>query len=193
MTSNLRDAHAALWLIGKDMPGLLNRGARFVASHGGNIDKIIADKFGEKCVIFMSLTGSTESIAAMEADKGTLKQQTGLGVVFEVMKEPTVPEGYKDDLYGFDIVCDDAVGLIAEVTRLLGEFDVLVVGHTGERRVIPGPKPIAQSGQKYVVMLPQQFDQLTFTRELCDMVRRFNGRLVTPLKRVPGLLWWWEW
>ena len=38
--------HAALWLVGPDMPGLLNLGARFVANQGGNIDKNIADKFG---------------------------------------------------------------------------------------------------------------------------------------------------
>ena len=31
--------HAALWLIGPDMPGLLRLGAKFVADRGGNIDK----------------------------------------------------------------------------------------------------------------------------------------------------------
>ena len=54
--------HAALWLIGPDMPGLLRLGAEFVADRGGNIDKDIADKFGEKAVVFMSITANPEGV-----------------------------------------------------------------------------------------------------------------------------------
>ena len=53
-TSEIR--HAALWLVGPDMLGLLNLGAKVVSDHGGNIAKDIADKFGEKAVVFMSIT-----------------------------------------------------------------------------------------------------------------------------------------
>jgi glycine cleavage system regulatory protein len=183
--------HAALWLIGDDMPGLLRLGAKFVADRGGNIDKDIADKFGEKAVVFMSITADPSGITRMEKEKDELKAASGCGVVFQPMKEPTVPPGFRAELHGFDIVTDDAPGLVAEVTGLLDQYGVLIVGHTGERRSIPGPRAKPQGGQKYVVMLPYEFDHLQFTRDLDALVKRYNGTMKTPLRTVPGLLWWW--
>jgi len=183
--------HAALWLIGPDMPGLLRLGAKFVADRGGNIDKDIADKFGEKAVVFLSITAKPEDILRMDREKDELKQVSGLGVVFQPMKDPTVPRGYQEELHGFDVVTDDAPGIIAELTGLVAEFGMLIVGHTGERRVIPGPRPRAVGGQKYIVMLPYHFDHLGFTRRLDELVKRFGGTIKTPLRTVPGLLWWW--
>jgi len=183
--------HAALWLIGSDMPGLLRLGAKFVADRGGNIDKDIADKFGEKAVVFLSITAQPDDIKRMEREKDELKQVSGLGVVFQPMKEPTVPPGFLEDLYGFDVVTDDAPGIIAELTGLVDEFEMLIVGHTGERRVLPGPRGKAVGGQKYILMLPYNFDHLGFTRRLDELVKRFNGVIKTPLRTVPGLLWWW--
>jgi len=183
--------HAALWLIGPDMPGLLRLGAKFVADRGGNIDKDIADKFGEKAVVFLSITAKSEDIKRMEREKDELRQVSGLGVVFQPMKEPTVPPGFQEDLYGFDVVTDDAPGIVAELTALVAEFDMLIVGHTGERRMIPGPRLRAAAGQKYIVMLPFQFDRLAFTRRLDELVKRHGGTIKAPLRTVPGLLWWW--
>jgi glycine cleavage system regulatory protein len=183
--------HAALWLIGPDMPGLLRLGAKFVADRGGNIDKDIADKFGEKAVVFMSITAKPADIKRMEQDKDVLKTASGCGVVFQPMKQPTVPEGYQGTLHGFDIVTNDSPGLVAEITGLLADFGVLVVGHTGERRIVPGPRSQVQAGQKYVVMLPHDFDHLGFTRGLDALAKRYNGALKSPLRAVPGLLWWW--
>ncbi len=188
---NTEIQHAALWLIGPDMPGLLKLSAKFVAERGGNIDKDIADKFGEKAVVFVSITAKPNDIKRMERDKEALKKESGCGIVFQPMTEPTVPEGFREELYGFDILTDDASGLIAEITGLLDDHGVMIVGHTGERRVVPGPNPKAQAGQKYVVMIPFEFDHLTFTRTLDELVRRFNGTMKTPLRTVPGLLWWW--
>ncbi|MCH9001336.1 MAG: hypothetical protein IIC02_02075 [Planctomycetes bacterium] len=183
--------HAAMWLIGADMPGLLRLGARFVADHKGNIDKDIADKFGEKAVVFMSVTAEPPDITQMSKDVDQLKKASGCGVVFQPMKEPTVPVGYQADLYGFDIVTDDAVGIIAELTGLVADFGMMIVGHTGERRVIPGPVPKVQGGQKFVVMLPFEFDHIAFTNALTELVKKYNGIMKTPLRTVPGLLWWW--
>ena len=183
--------HAALWLIGPDVPGLLNLGAKYVADHGGNIDKDIADRFGEKAVVFMSITADPAAIARMDHDKEHLKQASGCGVVFQPMQQPIVPGGFKEDLYGFDLVTDDAPGLIAEITKLLEAYGMLVVGHSGERRVVGGLTPLAQAGQKYVVMLPEDFDMPDFTQRLEDLAGRYNGVLITPLRIVPGLLWWW--
>ena len=183
--------HAALWLIGPDMPGLLRLGAQFVAERGGNIDKDIADKFGEKAVVFMSITAAPDSIARMDHDTEELKAVSGCGVVFQPMKEPTVPEGFQGDLHGFDIVTDDARGLIAELTRLVEQYGMLLVGHTGERRVVSGLTPLIQAGQKFVVMVPNEFDHLGFTTRLDDLVKKYNGVIQTPFRLVPGLLWWW--
>lgn len=183
--------HAALWLVGPDMPGLLNLGAAFVAQRGGNIDKDIADKFGEKAVVFMSITANPADIKRMEQDKDELKARSGCGVVFQPMKEPTVPGGFQEDLHGFDVVTDDAVGLIAEVTSLVATFGMMIVGHTGERRAAPGPRQQVQAGQKYVVMLPHDFDHAGFNYELTKVVKKYSGRMVTPLRPVPGLLWSW--
>ena len=188
-TSNVR--HAALWLIGPDMPGLLRMGAQFVADRGGNIDKDIADKFGEKAVVFMSITAAPADIDRMDQDKEQLKKMSGCGVVFQPMKEPTVPPGFRPDLYGFDIVTDDASGLVAQLTGLVDEFGMLLVGHTGERRQIPGPRTVHQAGQKFIVMLPHEFDHLRFARSLDECVKSFGGTIKTPLRTVPGLLWWW--
>ena len=183
--------HAALWLVGPDMPGLLNFGAAFVADHGGNIDKDIADKFGEKAVVFMSITANPADIQRMDKDKERLKQETGCGVVFQPMKQPTVPDGFQSELYGFDIVTDDAPGLIAEVTKIVGTFEMLIVGHTGERRAAYGPGQRVQAGQKYVVMLPHEFDHGAFNYQLTQALKKYHGHMVTPLRPVPGLLWWW--
>ena len=183
--------HAALWLVGPDMPGLLNLGAQFVSDRGGNIDKDIADKFGEKAVVFMSVTADPADIKRMDRDKEQLKKESGCGVVFQPMMQPIVPHGFRGDLYGFDIVTDDATGLIAELTNLVARFGMMIVGHTGERRVIPGPRRQVQAGQKFVVMLPHEFDHAAFNNELTLVVRKFNGTMVTPLRTVPGLLWWW--
>jgi glycine cleavage system regulatory protein len=183
--------HAALWLIGPDMPGLLRMGAKYVAERGGNIDKDIADKFGEKAVVFMSITAQPADIVRMDKDKEQLKKASGCGVVFQPMKDPTVPPGFRPDLYGFDIVTDDASGLVAELTGVVEQFGMLLVGHTAERRSIPGPRPVMQAGQKFIVMLPFEFDHLAFTRALDEVVRRFRGTIKTPLRTVPGLLWWW--
>ena len=183
--------HAALWLIGPDVPGLLNLGSKFVAERGGNIDKDIADKFGEKCVVFMSITASPAGIRKMDADKGKLKTTSQCGVVFQPMKESTVPEGFEPELHGFDVVLEDAPGLIAEMTDLLASFGMLIVGHTGERRRIPGPAARFEGGQKYIVMLPNAFDHVGFSRALSDLVKKHKGKLKTPLRTVPGLLWWW--
>ncbi len=183
--------HAALWLIGPDMPGLLRLGAKFVAERGGNIDKDIADKFGEKAVVFMSITAKPVDIKRMDQDKEALKTASGCGVVFQAMKQPTIPEEFQGSLHGFDIVTDDSPGLVAEITTLLSEFGVLIVGHTGERRIIPGPRTKYQAGQKYVVMLPHDFDHVGFTRAIDALARRHNGTMKSPLRAVPGLLWWW--
>lgn len=183
--------HAALWLVGPDMPGLLNLGAAFVTDHGGNIDKDLADKFGENAVVFMSITANPSNITQMEQDKDNLKKTTGCAVVFQPMKEPTVPPGFREELHGFDIVTDDAVGLIAETTSLVATFGMMIVGHTGERRVLPGPAQQVKAGQKYVVMLPHQFDHAAFNHQLTQIVKKYNGVMVTPLRAVPGLLWWW--
>ncbi len=182
--------HAALWLIGPDMPGLLKLGAQFVADRGGNIDKDIADKFGEKAVVFMSISAAPDDIARMERDKDKLKLESGVGVVFQPMNEPTVPVGFQDDLYGFDVITDDAPGLVAELTRLAEEFGLLLVGHTGELRVVPGLTPLVQAGQKFVVMLPEEFDHHGFTDKLNSLVKEHNGVVQTPLRTVLGLLWW---
>lgn len=183
--------HAALWLIGPDVPGLLRLGAQYVADRGGNIDKDIADKFGEKAVIFMSITAAPPDIVRMDQDKEHLKKASGCGVVFQPMKEPTVPPGFRAELYGFDVVSGDAPGLIAELTALIEQFGMLLVGHTGERRAIPGPRNVYEAGQKFIVMLPQQFDHLAFARALDECLKRFDGLIKTPLRTVPGLLWWW--
>jgi len=183
--------HAALWLIGPDMPGLLRMGARFVSNHNGNIDKDIADKFGEKAVVFLSITASPPDISQMNADIDKLKRASRCGVVFQAMQAPTIPPGFKEDLYGFDIVTDDAVGLIAELTELVADYGMMIVGHTGERRVIPGPVPRVQGGQKFVVSVPHEFDHIGFTNAMTALVKRHNGIMKTPLRTVPGLLWWW--
>ncbi len=182
--------HAALWLIGPDMPGLLKLGARFVADRGGNINKDIADKFGEKAVVFMSISAAPDDIARMEREKEKLKHASGVGVVFQPMNEPTVPEGFQDDLYGFDVITDDAPGLVAKLTRLADEFGLLLVGHTGELRVVGGLTPLVQAGQKFVVMLPDEFDHHGFTEKLNSLVKEHNGVVQTPLRTVLGLLWW---
>jgi hypothetical protein len=127
----------------------------------------------------------------MEADKAHLKKASGCAVVFQPMQQPTVPPGFQEELYGFDIVTDDAVGLIAELTRLVATFKMFIVGHTGERRVIPGPRRQTQAGQKYVVLIPPEFDHASFNYQLTQVVKRYNGVMVTPLRPVPGLLWWW--
>ncbi len=183
--------HAAMWMIGPDMPGLLRIGAKYVADRGGNIDKDIAHKFGEKAVIFMSITAKPSDIKRMDHDKEGLKQETGCGIVFQPMKQPTVPGGFQDDLFGFDIVTNDAPGLVADITGLIGEFGMLIVGHTGERRLVPGPRHAVQAGQKFVVMIPHNFDHLEFTRRLDELIKRYHGTMKTPLRTVPGLLWWW--
>ncbi len=190
-TVNQDKQHAALWLIGADMPGLLRLGAEFVRNYGGNIDKDIADKFGESAVVFMSVTADPKDIERMDKNKGELKDASGCGVVFQPMQEPTVPEGYQADLYGFDIVTDDRAGLIAEISEVVDTYEMLIVGHTGERRVVPGPRPLVQGGQKFIVMLPSEFDHGSFNRQLGDIVKKYNGQVVTPLRVVPGLLWWW--
>lgn len=183
--------HAALWLIGPDMRGLLNIGSQYVFERGGNIDKDIADKFGEKAVVFMSITAKPADIRRMDQDKDQLKQITGCGVVFQPMRDPTVPTGYREDLHGFDVVTDDRAGLLAEMSSLVNSHGMLLVGHTGERRLVPGPRPLVQSGQKYVVMLPVEFDAMAFTRDLDALVKKYNGMIKTPLRIVSGLLWWW--
>ena len=183
--------HAALWLIGPDMPGLLRLGSKFVADRGGNIDKDIADKFGEKAVVFMSLTASPEGIARMREDIEMLKKDSRCGVVFQPMKEPTIPPGYQPDLQGFDLVTDDAPGLIVELTSLAHAFGMMIVGHTGERRAVPGPGNRTEAGQKFVLMLPHEFDHYEFAAQLSVLARKHHGKVVTPLKVVPGLLWWW--
>jgi len=183
--------HAALWLVGPDMPGLLNLGARFVAKYGGNIDKNIADKFGEHAAVFMSITAKPEDIKRMEQNKTELKKSSGCAVVFQAMKEPTIPDGYQSELYGFDIVTDDAVGLIAELTTLVADFGMMIVGHSGERKIMPGPRRQIQAGQKYIVVLPNEFDHADFNYAITQLVKKYNGMMATPLRPVPGLLWWW--
>ena len=118
--------HAALWLIGPDLPRLLDLGATFVAEHDGNIDKDIADKFGEKAVVFMSITAEPGDIERMDKAKESLKESSGCGVVFQPMSEPTAPDGFQEDLYGFDIITDDAIGIIAAVTRLVETYGMLI-------------------------------------------------------------------
>lgn len=183
--------HAALWLIGPDMPGILHKSAEFVTQRGGNIDKDIADKFGEKAVVFLSLTAKPEDIARMEHDKNLLRDATGCGVVFQPMSQPTVPHGFQDDLHGVDIITDDVPGLLAELTQITAKFGMFIVGHTGERMLLPGPRRFYQFGQKIVCMLPQAFDHVGFTVAMTDLTKKYNGKMVTPLRVVPGLLWWW--
>ena len=183
--------HAALWLVGRGMPNLLRIGAKWVADHGGNIDKDIAIKSGEMGVVFMSITAGSHEIALMHDVKATLKEAAGCTVVFQPMKQPAFPDGFEPVLYGLDVVSDDASGLLAGLTELLQAFGIMIVGHTGERRVVPGPKPLVQSGQKIIVLLPHDFDAAGFRGKLADFVNRFRGDVVSPLRPVSGLLWWW--
>jgi|GEM_PF-1754359 len=189
--TNASVQHAALWLVGPDMPGLLKLGAAFVADRGGNIDKDIADKFGENAVVFMSVTAQPSDIARMNEDKMILRKKSGCAVKFQPMAQPTVPGGFREDLHGFDVVTDDATGLVAAVTDLLDKHGMMIVGHTGERRVVPGPVPKVEFGQKFIVMLPHEFDRIAFTHEVNAVVKKHNGTIKNPLRTVPGLLWWW--
>ncbi len=180
--------HAALWLLGPGVKGLLNHGAAFVAQRGGNIVKDIADRFGDRVVVFMSIMAEPENIARMDADKGILRRETACDVVFQPLREPTVPEGFQKALHGFNIVTEDAPGLIAELTLMIERFGMLIVGHTGERRVVSEPIRIIEAGQNFVIMLPVHFDPLKFTTALTDLVQKYHGTIVTPLGKVPGLL-----
>ncbi|UCE61578.1 MAG: hypothetical protein JSU63_07470 [Phycisphaerales bacterium] len=183
--------HAALWFVGPDMPGLLRLGAKWVQEHGGNIEKDIAVKFGEMSVVFMSVTADPLGIAEMYDDRENLKNATGCGVVFEPMEKPTIPDDFEQTLFGLDVVTDDASGLLAGLAELLSTYGIMIVGHTGERRVVPGPKPFVQSGQKLAVLLPHEFDCADFREKLDEFVKRYRGDVVSPLRPVPGLLWWW--
>ncbi len=40
-------------------------------------------------------------------------------------------------------------------------------------------------------MLPNEFDHVGFARALDDIVHKHHGTMKTPLRIVPGLLWWW--
>lgn len=192
-TGNSQEAmsHAALWLIGPDMPGLLNLGSKFVTDRGGNIDKDIADRFGEKAVVFISLTAEPSDIQRMQKEAPQLKKATNCGVVFQPMHNAQIPEACLPDLYGFDIITDDAPGLLAKVTDLVSSYGILIVGHTGERRAVPGPRQRVEFGQKFVVMVPHRFDHHEFANDISKLVKSYNGSMVTPLRTVPGLLWWW--
>ena len=192
-TSPSRDdtQHAALWLVGRGMPNLLRIGAQWVADHGGNIDKDVAVKSGEMGVVFMSIMAGREQIADMLKYKASLKEATGCSVVFQPMRQPTIPDDFEQVLYGLDIATDDNSGLLAELTELLEAHGIMIVGHTGEQRVIPGPKPLVQSGQKLIVLLPHEFDAAGFRDKLADFVKRYRGDIISPLRPVSGLLWWW--
>ena len=183
--------HAALWLVGRGMPNLLRLGAQWVAERGGNIDKDIAVKSGEMGGVFMSISASAHEIALMQNGKATLKEAAGCTVVFQPMKQPTIPGDFEQVLYGLDVVTDDASGLLAELTELLQAHGIMIVGHTGEQRVVPGPKPLVQSGQKLIVLLPHDFDATGFRDKLADFVKKYRGDIISPLRPVPGLLWWW--
>lgn len=183
--------HAALWVVGPDMPGLLNVAASFVRDRGGNIDRNIAHKFGENCVIFMSISADPPDIDRMDQEKMELKRSSGCNVKFQPMLQPTVPNGFRNELYGFDILTRDSKGLLAELTSLVSQFGMFIIGHTGERYIKEGPRPVVQVGQKVVVMMPHEFDQLEFSRQINDLAKRHRGTVKTPLRSVPGLLWWW--
>jgi hypothetical protein len=107
------------------------------------------------------------------------------------MSQPTIPAEYRDELHGFDVITDDAVGVVAELTKLVADFGMMVVGHTGERRVMPGPRREIKGGQKFVVLLPQEFDLAGFSYQLGLLVKKYKGQIQSPLRPVPGLLWWW--
>jgi glycine cleavage system regulatory protein len=184
--------HAALWLLGRDMPGILKLSAEYIALRGGSIEKDIADRFGEQAMVFLSVSAKPIDIARMDLDKKCLEQATGCGVVFQPTTLPTVPEGFQEDLFGFDILTDDTPGLIAELTGLIGNFGILIVGHTGERSATPGPTPLFQARQKFVLMLPHEFDRDEFSRVLDEFVKKHNGVLTTPLRPVLGLFWSWS-
>lgn len=139
----------------------------------------------------MSITAKPADIRRMEQDKGALKKTSGCAVVFQPMKEPTIPPHFHQDLYGFDIVTDDAPGLIAELTGLVAGFGMMIVGHTGERRLIPGPRRQVQAGQKFILVLTREFDHTAFNHASTVLVKKYNGMMASPLRPVPGLLWWW--
>ena len=137
--------------------------------------------------VIVNTHGHTDHIEALAG----LKEATGCSVVFQPMRQPTIPDDFEQVLYGLDIATDDASGLLAELTELLEAHGIMIVGHTGEQRIIPGPKPLVQSGQKLVVLLPHEFDAAGFRDKLADFVRRFRGDVISPLRPVSGLLWWW--
>ncbi len=180
--------HAALWLLGPDVKGLLKHGANFVAERGGNIVKDIADRFGDRVVVFMSIMAEPDNIARMDADKKMLSRETCCDVVFQPLREPTVPDGFQEALHGFSVVTIDAPGLIVELTRLVERFGLLIVGHTGERRRVPGPVKKIEAGQKFVVMLPEYFSPIDFVHGLSQLVEKYRGKIISPLSKVPGLL-----
>lgn len=127
----------------------------------------------------------------MDRDKGQLKKAGGCGVVFQPMAQPTVPQGFQEELYGFDIETDDRPGIVAEVTALLAARGLLIVGHIGERMIVPGPERKVRGGQKYLAMLPHDFDHAAFNHQLSLALKNYDGHMKTTLRPVPGLLWWW--
>jgi hypothetical protein len=137
------------------------------------------------------VTAKPKDIKRMEQDRGQLKKASGCAVVFQPMKDSTIPPDFQQELYGFDIVTDDAVGLIAELTALVNEFGMMIVGQTGERKIMPGPRRQIQAGQKYIVVLPHEFDHAAFNHAMTQLVKKYNGQMALPLRPVPGLLWWW--
>ena len=50
---------------------------------------------------------------------------------------------------------------------------------------------IGLAGQKFVVKIPREFERVDFAAKLSAVAKKYHGKVVTSLRAVPGLLWWW--
>lgn len=149
---------------GGDRVGLLNQVSEFVTAHGANIERATVDTAAGQCVVFALVAGKNDQLELFQQNLSELEAKTGLSTTFNIVFEPSVPEGRRGVQWVIKLAGEDYPGLLRDATRQLVKDGMSVVHYDGRRYFVD----IGRGGftQEFKCDVPTDWDRPKFMADL---------------------------
>jgi len=139
----------ALSAIGKDRPGIVADLAELIFEHGCNLEDSSMTILGGEFAVLLLFTGSGDDLERRLSSAGKrLEWERRLTVFFRPLEGPPVPygQGQRREVYDLQATGVDKAGIVAQVCRLLADYDITI------REMKTASRPEPESGTPLYTM-----------------------------------------
>lgn len=160
-------SYSVLCVTGVDRQGLLSELAQMALDTRVNIEECVAHAYGDHAIIFLFLAGNELDLKAMKLSAD--QQYNEHGVVMEIVEAPGIPATHQPIPWRLEITARDYIGLLAVVTGLLGEGNIMILSHRGEQYQPPRSAGVRACVLHFLIRVPVNFDRTSLEDELRRM------------------------